>query len=77
MKTKICTKCKITKALNEFYKDKNTKDNLTFWCKDCYCHHRIINNKRIKNYQHEWYNRNKKAIIKKTKEWKTKNQHKF
>ncbi len=35
MKTKICTKCKKSKNLSEFYKDKQKKDRLCFWCKGC------------------------------------------
>ncbi len=33
--TKRCSKCGISKALTEFYKDKHTKDGLTILCKDC------------------------------------------
>ena len=34
MKTKICTKCKKEKTLDQFYKGID-KDNLTYPCKDC------------------------------------------
>lgn len=33
---KICSKCKISKDLSEFYKDKTKKDNLMYCCKFCY-----------------------------------------
>lgn len=33
--TKICTKCGIEKSLEDFHKDKNTKDGRRSWCKDC------------------------------------------
>lgn len=32
---KICSKCKISKNLNEFYKDNRTKDKLQYQCKIC------------------------------------------
>ena len=41
MKSKICCKCKEKKSVDEFYKDKYTKDGLTSSCKECLksCHH--------------------------------------
>jgi hypothetical protein len=35
---KTCTKCKIEKDLSEFTKDKNSKDKLSYWCKNCFNH---------------------------------------
>lgn len=32
---KYCPKCKATKDLDQFYKDKQTSDGLTCWCIDC------------------------------------------
>jgi hypothetical protein len=32
---KYCKKCDITKPLSQFAKNKNTKDGLQFYCKDC------------------------------------------
>ena len=32
---KFCSKCKQEKPTNEFHKDKNSKDELTIWCKNC------------------------------------------
>ena len=32
---KTCTKCKIEKEFTEFSKDKNSKDNLKWFCKKC------------------------------------------
>jgi len=34
-KTKICSKCKLPKELEEFNKNKRKKDGLTSWCKKC------------------------------------------
>lgn len=35
-KTKKCIKCNETKSIDEYYKDKSTKDGLKCDCKDCY-----------------------------------------
>ena len=35
MKTKVCTKCKEHKPLNEFHKSKKYKDGLHYECKSC------------------------------------------
>src|SRR5690348_13487409 len=32
---KKCTRCGVIKPLTEFYKDRRTKNGLTFWCKPC------------------------------------------
>ena len=32
---KTCTKCKIEKELDEFCKNKNNKDGLNVWCREC------------------------------------------
>ena len=33
--SKRCTKCKQTKPLSEFSKQRRTKDGLKYWCKSC------------------------------------------
>lgn len=54
MKTKVCTKCGEEKPLSEFYKSKREKDGYNYWCKSC---------------QKEYYQENKKQLIKKSKEY--------
>lgn len=36
MITKQCTRCKIIKPINDFYKKKSNKDGIDSWCKSCY-----------------------------------------
>jgi len=60
--TKICTKCKIEKSINEFGKRKASYDGLMFQCRSCrkiVCDAYKINNKdKINHYNHT----NKKKI---------------
>lgn len=35
MKTKICTKCKLVKRINQFVIDKRCKSRISSWCKQC------------------------------------------
>jgi len=44
---KTCTKCKITKKLSEYHKNKNFKDGLCSHCKDCVKNYRIKNRDSI------------------------------
>ena len=65
---KVCTKCKEEKELTEFYKNKISIDGLRTDCKNCnnnfkkeYCKKNII---KIKQKSSEYYENNKKEIIK-------------
>jgi hypothetical protein len=35
MNSKVCTKCKVLKSVEEFHKKKSSKDGLTSWCRSC------------------------------------------
>ena len=74
MKTKICTKCKIEKSLDEFYNDKRNKDGKTSRCKDCmkkYC----LENKDKLNKQHKnYYESHKQELIIKVKKYRNNHQ---
>lgn len=37
---KTCSKCKETKPMSEFYKDRSKKDGLRSWCKSCFKRYR-------------------------------------
>ena len=66
---KFCSKCKITKEIIEFNKNKKSRDGLSCWCKNCnsiykkqyhkvnvdYCRkYRKENRERIQKYQKEY-----------------------
>lgn len=45
---KFCFKCKQTKPITDFYKDRNTKDGLTCWCRICISFYR---RKKVQAYE--------------------------
>lgn len=63
IKLKKCLKCKIEKIINEFYKNKNSKDGLYAYCKSCcykndYARKKVyrLNNKEKLKLKHKEYN---------------------
>jgi len=54
MKTKLCSKCKTHKKLDEFSKDKGRRNGLCPWCKKCQWQYRKSNKKRIRNTQTQY-----------------------
>ena len=72
---KQCTKCKISKPLNEYYKCKNNSDGLDCYCKDCkkvmrkdeYSRHKKLYQERAVKYCED--ENNKERMYKKHKEW--------
>ena len=59
MKTKTCPKCKETKDVGEFSKNKSAKDGLQNYCKSCWNSYRKANKKRIDERQKAYYKENK------------------
>ena len=80
---KTCTKCKISKGLSEFHKDKIFRDGLTSRCKDCKKEYNIENKEKISNQHkihHEGNKQNKDYLsIKRlnTFNWASKNKVKI
>ncbi len=62
---KTCTKCGTEKKLDQFYKNKSKKDNLSCWCKKC-----------TKKYKKEYHIKNKENINQKSKSWYIDNKEK-
>lgn len=50
MNIKICTKCKESKIINKFSKNKNMKDGLHIWCRDCVKEYDQLNKEKQANY---------------------------
>ena len=65
VKTKRCPKCDTVLPLSDFYRDKQTKDGLSCWCKACI---------KARNAQH--YQANKDAILQKNAEYRQANKDK-
>ena len=62
--SKICIKCKQEKSLASFYKDKNKKDGLQTYCKECcsgYAKQDYVRN-RNRRLQKAKYNRDKEKL---------------
>ena len=47
MKTKFCPKCKKEKPLNEFHKNKRTKNGINCYCKECLKSENIKDNEKL------------------------------
>lgn len=77
--TKICSRCKIEKGTEEFYKDKNTKRGLTSWCKSCAkekdAKWRAENRERKKETSTKWYAENRERRKEYLAKWRTENKH--
>lgn len=74
---KICTKCKVTKPLEEFHKLKISKDGLHTYCKEC---KNSINKKYYKSLSIKTKKErisHKEAVNKRSKETKARNREKI
>lgn len=62
MKTKICTKCKIRKNLNDFCKSATGKHGVQSVCTACNKEYRLVNKENRDAYQKTFYLKNKRKI---------------
>lgn len=72
----ICTRCKRIKEEAHFGKDKNRKNGLTVWCKECYREYRNENRDKIRRSASEYYRNNKEKLAKYSRQWKKDNPDK-
>jgi hypothetical protein len=64
--TKICTKCGIEKDVGEFNHDKQKKDGMDCWCRDC-----------RKAYHRQYHKDNKIRLNKKSTDWQKNNPERY
>ena len=64
MKTKICSKCRETLPIKDFYEDKNYPDGYFCWCKSCkhayYKSHYEAHKEDYYKRNKEWYENHKR-----------------
>lgn len=68
---KCCTRCEVVKEVTMFYKNKNLKDGLTYWCKSCYNDKQNLRRKKNPDKHRQealdYYYKNKDKIREKAK----------
>ena len=77
METKKCSKCGRELPVECFGKNKNSKDGLTYQCKECRHQYYSSNSDVIKQHRKEFYNDNKKKELERQKEYTTRNKDKI
>lgn len=79
--TKQCSKCKIIKDINEFYKSKSRKDGIRDQCKSCEKEYsrqyNILNKDILKSKRIIYLKENKEKVAKTLKKYKDKNKEKI
>lgn len=73
MNEKKCTKCGETKPLDGFAKNRNRRDGLNGWCKECLRQWRIDNKERHAKRKADYYYSNRESILARSKEWRERN----
>jgi len=70
----VCNKCEENKSVDNYHNDSSRKNGKYVYCKSCVKKSLDVNarNKR----QREWYRRNRKEIIEKSKQWANDNKEK-
>lgn len=71
---KICPKCGISKATNEFHKNKSKKDGLSGWCKLCNKSNYESNLDANRLKRREWHVKNRDLVLPKMRENYQKNK---
>lgn len=67
---KICVKCNIEKSLENYTREKNTKDGFRGECKDCRKAYRDSRKDEIKKYHQKRYQDNKEEYDRRSKKWR-------
>jgi len=77
MKTKTCSKCKETKDVGEFHKNKTRKDGLKVYCKSCIKAYKEANKEEIAEYQKAYREASKEKIAEQRKTYREANKEKI
>ena len=74
METKVCSKCRLEKKLDEFPKDKNRNDGHYVHCKLCrkltYLSNSSIIKEKSRNYYYDNKEKNHEKILERNKLWR-------
>lgn len=73
MPEKKCTKCGEVKPLEMFSKNKNAKDGLCHWCKECSRIHAKEHREKNPDSFKRWYIENREHHLEKHRDWMRKN----
>ena len=79
METKICSKCKERKPLEEFFKNERTPTGYTSYCKKCHLiaakEWKEKNKERTKELRQNWNKANKEKVLEQNKKWRSNNNN--
>lgn len=75
--TKVCNKCKTTKLVTEFNKNKNTDDGLCTQCKSCMKEYRAANKKSLCLKNKQYYEANIERLKERDKKYRDDNKEKL
>ena len=71
---KCCSKCKIFKPLDSYYRNRTKKDGLQASCKVCKRIERLDNLETNRKAVRQWHEENKEYYAEYKKEWRSKNK---
>ena len=77
IKTKVCTKCKVEKSVEEFSKANREKDGLQPQCKECIKAYYQANSEKISVNQKAYYQANAEKILVNHKAYREANAEKY
>lgn len=77
MKTKICCTCKQEQSIDNFYRDKHTRDKLSARCRSCCRRRRKVNYVKDKDKFKKYYQDNREDILRKRKIYYRNNRDKI
>ena len=74
---KKCSRCKVLKLKDDFYKNRTKNDGLNSYCKECVVKEKKRNKVKNKIYNQEYYKKNKEQIKEKDVKWRKENPEKI